>query len=182
MIGIYKITNPIGQVYVGQSKNLERRKNEHFVKKPRSHFKLKNSITKYGSETHIFETIEECKLNELNTRERYWQEYYNTINFGLNCVLVGTEIKPAILCNDSRKRISLGGSGRVQSEQERQNRIGMNTKIVIDINTGVFYNDASEVSKLYGISFSTLVSWLNTTKRNKSSFRYALSDRIYNDY
>ncbi|CAB4136377.1 grpIintron_endo, group I intron endonuclease [uncultured Caudovirales phage] len=182
MIGIYKITNPLGEVYVGQSRKIQRRKNEHFSNKECKHFKLKESFLRYGKEKHIFEVIEECSIKLLNERERYWQEYYNVLNIGLNCILTKTNDKYAILCKDSINRIKNKNKGRKQSEIEKTKRLGLNTKIIIDINTGVFYKDAKEVSDLYNINKSTLVSWLNTTKKNKSQFRYALDNGIYNKY
>ena len=49
--------------------------------------KLFNSILKYGIENHNIEIIEECDVEQLNCRERYWQEFYNAITNGLNCIL-----------------------------------------------------------------------------------------------
>lgn len=46
-------------------------------------------------------------------------------------------------------------------------------KIVIDINTGVFYDSAMQVIKLYGFKKSTFVSMLNGRKKNTTQFRYA---------
>jgi group I intron endonuclease len=182
MIGIYKITNPINEVYVGQSRKIQRRKNEHFSDKECKHFKLKESFLKYGKENHLFEVIEECSIRLLNERERYWQDYYNVLENGLNCSLTKTNKKYPVLCIDSINRIKKANKGRVQSETEIKNRLGLKTKIVIDINTGVFYKNAEEVSILYNIKKSTLVSWLNTTKSNKTQFRYALQDGIYDKY
>ena len=79
MIGIYKITNPNGKIYIGQSINIESRKRVY------SYFNsyknsigpvLTNSFKKYGFENHVFEVIEECDLNLLDERETYWKQYY----------------------------------------------------------------------------------------------------------
>lgn len=95
MIGIYKITIPTGRVYIGQSENIKRRfkqyKGLHNCKEqPR----LFNSFKKYGVENHIFKIIEICDFDELNKKERYWQEYYDVIGKnGLNCQLTNTNDK-----------------------------------------------------------------------------------------
>jgi group I intron endonuclease len=91
MIGIYKITSPSGRVYVGQSIDIDKRwKSYKNIKSCSSQIKLKNSINKYGVDSHIFEIIEECNIDSLNTRERYWQDYYDVLNKGLNCCLTST--------------------------------------------------------------------------------------------
>jgi group I intron endonuclease len=76
IIGIYKITNPKGKVYIGQSTNIKKRKmcyeRKHILKQPR----IYNSIQKYGWDTHIFEVIEEYHVEQLNERETYWKQYY----------------------------------------------------------------------------------------------------------
>ena len=78
MVGIYKITNPKGKVYIGQSVDIERRFKEYKV-----HLNFKNissklyySLKKYGSENHVFEVVEECSLEHLKEREIYWKQYY----------------------------------------------------------------------------------------------------------
>ena len=74
-IGIYKITSPNNKVYIGQSVDIERRFNEYKNKTTHTQPKLLNSLQKYGISNHIFSIIEICVIFDLNTRERYWQEY-----------------------------------------------------------------------------------------------------------
>lgn len=85
MIGIYKITNSSnGKVYIGKSADIERRWKEHirhskdeFTKeKPPIH----RAINKYGAEAFIFEVIEECKENELNEKEKFYIQLYDSRN------------------------------------------------------------------------------------------------------
>lgn len=82
MIGIYKITNLIdGNAYIGQSIQIEERFKEH--KNPSNwnrevNKKLYKAFTEFGLNNFSFEILEECKENELNEKERYWIEYYNT--------------------------------------------------------------------------------------------------------
>ena len=78
MIGIYKITNLInGKSYIGQSVQIERRWKEHLI--PSANSLIAQSIKKYGKENFNFEILEECQQKELNQKERYWIQYFNTI-------------------------------------------------------------------------------------------------------
>lgn len=84
MIGIYKITKKIdGKSYIGQSNDIQRRFNEHKTKKG---LIIDQAIQKYGVSAFNFEILEECSLEELNSREKYWIAFYNTYKgFGYNC-------------------------------------------------------------------------------------------------
>ena len=83
MIGIYKITNKInGHAYIGQSVDIDRRWNEHCNKESDS--LIHKAIIKYGVENFMFEILEECEQSELDEKEVYWVEYYNTYQNGYN--------------------------------------------------------------------------------------------------
>jgi group I intron endonuclease len=108
MIGIYKITSPSGRVYIGQSVNLSKREGEYrrMASTTKSQLRLHNSLIKYGFSEHIFEVIEECKEDELNVRERYWQDFYDVIGErGLNCRLQGTEDRSGKLSEETIGRM-----------------------------------------------------------------------------
>ena len=84
MIGIYKIENKInGKIYVGQSICIERRWEEHLYHS--SHCSLlKYALEKYGKDNFIFSVIEECVQSDLDEREIYWINYYNSYKSGYN--------------------------------------------------------------------------------------------------
>lgn len=84
MIGIYKIVNKIsGKTYIGQSNDIERRFKEHQYKKD---IPVEIAIQKYGIENFIFEVLEECSLDELDEKEKYYINLYNTYKGnGYNC-------------------------------------------------------------------------------------------------
>jgi len=72
MIGIYKITNPEGKIYVGQSKDIEKRKHDYRLLRNKNQIKIHRSIVKYGWENHKFEIITECDQCELNDLEEFY--------------------------------------------------------------------------------------------------------------
>ncbi len=112
MIGIYKITNPKGKVYIGQSIDLEKRKQQYRSGvNYKNQTKLRNSLVKYGFSEHIFEIVQECIVEQLNERERHWQEYYNVLVKGLNCRLTETDDKSGKLSENTVKKISKANTG-----------------------------------------------------------------------
>jgi len=87
MCGIYKITNNInGKIYVGQSICIEKRWRNHknYFGSGNEDYPLYRAFSKYGIDNFSFEVIEECSRSELNKREIYWINYYNSVNNGYN--------------------------------------------------------------------------------------------------
>lgn len=92
--GIYKITNPEGKVYIGLSKNIEKRWKQYKNRVGDSNKKLQESLKYLGYSNHLFEIKElieyDISLTEqqnnkiLRERERYWIKYYKSDNGGLN--------------------------------------------------------------------------------------------------
>ena len=71
MIGIYQITNKInGKKYIGQSRDIARRLREH--KSKESNPRLKKDFEKFGINAFSFDVLEECELNELDIKERWY--------------------------------------------------------------------------------------------------------------
>ena len=85
MIGIYKITNKNNnKVYIGQSNNLERRYKEHFEWNNNSTQYIDLLIKDLGKDNFLYEIIEECSFSELDDKEKYWINYYNSFYEGYN--------------------------------------------------------------------------------------------------
>ena len=79
MIGIYKIINPKGKIYIGQSTNIENRFKHYKSVDCKRQIKIYRSLIKYGVKNHVFEIIEECNEEQLNEREIHWGKYYNVL-------------------------------------------------------------------------------------------------------
>lgn len=111
--GIYKITSPSGRYYVGQSVDLKRRESEYrsLFDKIKNQPKLYNSIVKYGWEAHHLDIIEYCSEEELNCSERFWQDIFDVLNGGLNCILQECGEKRRTYSKEMREKISARTKG-----------------------------------------------------------------------
>lgn len=81
MIGIYLITNHFNnKVYVGQTNDFERRKEQHFAALVNGKHENKFMQKDYNAhpEEWTFIILEECPLSLLNVREKYWIDFYNS--------------------------------------------------------------------------------------------------------
>lgn len=107
MIGIYKIISPTNKIYIGQSVNIEKRFYRYKKLYCKTQRKLYNSFLKYSVEQHIFEIIEECDIENLNERERHYQDLYDvTSKKGLNCVLQDITGKRNSISEETRLKMS----------------------------------------------------------------------------
>lgn len=200
MIGIYKITNPKGRIYIGQSVNLEKRIKYYKYGYAEKQRRLFNSLQKYGYDNHKFEIITTCNIEDLNTQERYYQELYNVLDKnGLNCEYVKTKNKRRILSDASKKAISIKNKGKNNGmygtkmpEEEKQKRRNHkhdnltlkkisersnrgnnpNAKIVLCTQTGIFYDCGRDASEALGLPYSTVRQWLSGRRKNKSYMTY----------
>ena len=152
--GIYKIISPSGRVYIGQSKDIKNRWSSYRTRECPNQVLLNKSFNKYGVHNHIFEIIEECSSEDLDFRERYWQEYYDVVNVGLNCVYVGNQRE----YNRSSK-----------TRQKIKSIVPHHLIDVIDLETGVFLYGISEASFHSGVPKSHLADMLKGKVRNKSN-------------
>ena len=87
--GIYKITNiKTKECYIGQAMNLASRWKDHAkcglgVDTPAGN-KLYKAMQEYGIWNFSWEVIEECSQSELNEKEKYYIELYQSKDFGYN--------------------------------------------------------------------------------------------------
>jgi group I intron endonuclease len=87
--GIYKITNiKTKECYIGQAVNIKDRWVEHAkcglgIDTPAGN-KLYKAIQNYGLWNFSFEILEECTKEQLNEKEKYYIDLYNSYNYGYN--------------------------------------------------------------------------------------------------
>lgn len=84
--GIYKITSPSGKIYIGQSVDIALRYHKYNRRNCAGQPKLFASIKKYGFESHVFEILQLCGIDELNQLEKQYIDLYKTFESecGLN--------------------------------------------------------------------------------------------------
>lgn len=109
------------------------------------------------------DTYDYSKLVYLGAREKveiickehgsFWQMADNHISAGYGCQKCGYK-------KSSEKNKQIKREDRHKS------------KIVMDMNTGVFYLCATEAAEVYGVKKSTMMSWLNGKRKNKTSLKY----------
>lgn len=136
MIGIYKIENKIThQVYIGQSLDVNRRFNQHLRKKDTL---IDFSIQEYGVDNFTFEIIEECTQDELNEKEKYWIDYYDSYENGYNQTRGGkgsADVFVKLNINDVKEIYNLLLNSQLsQYEIAKLFNVGMDT--ISEINQG----------------------------------------------
>lgn len=88
-MGIYKITNIKNQLcYVGQAVNVYKRWNDHLkaalgIDTPQGN-KLYQAMAADGIDNFTFELLETCEKEQLNDKEQYYIDLYNSVAFGYN--------------------------------------------------------------------------------------------------
>jgi len=200
--GIYKITNIINnKIYIGSAVNFNKRWNAHRseLKLNKHHCKhLQNSYNKYNENCFIYEIIEIVdNINDLLIKEQYWIDLlkpdYNTSKIAGSSlgVKASKETKKKI-GEANKKRIGNGISelmkakaleanignkynlGRILNS-EHKIKISKNcklSKIVLCLNTGIFYNSIKEAALSYNYNPKNLSKWLNGNFKNKSSLTF----------
>jgi len=201
MIGVYKITSPSKKIYIGSSIDIQKRIKYYNSISCKGQTKLYNSIKKYGWINHNLEILIECEADKLYSLERYYGDLYDVLsNNGLNLILPkNNEIKIGV-SEETRIKMSkskLGSKnsffGKTHTEQTKniiskaqkgrkhtlehrakvsKNNARLMAKAVLDLNMGIFYYSAKEVSDVFNISYSTLRSRLNGSIKNNSQFIY----------
>lgn len=128
IICIYKITNPKGRIYIGQSSNYKRRLESYKYLRCKKQIRLYSSFLKYGYENHKIEIIESCSFENLNKRERYYQDLYEvTTAKGMNCVLTETNSLSRVISSETRYKIGCGNRNKPMPEHVKQAIIKANT-------------------------------------------------------
>lgn len=133
---IYKVTNKInGKVYIGQTvQKLRRRRKKHIsealLNKNSYHFH--GAIRKHGKSNFVWEVLEKCySQEELNNRETYYIDEYDSVNLGYNMRSFGeaqsgwnhSEETKALLSEKVKIRLATKGhpnKGRKWSKEVRE--------------------------------------------------------------
>lgn len=167
---VYKITNKInGKVYIGQTiRSLEVRLKQHLS---RGESLVSKAIKKYGLENFIIEQIDKANsIEDLNEKEIYWIDYYNSISPNGYNISKGGLGSLGVKHSDSwRKQHSIEMSGvnnplfGKKHSDETKRKIGLKSKNrdwfhreIINKDTGERFSTMKEACEKYSIDPSSL--------------------------
>lgn len=169
MIGIYKITNPKGKIYIGQSIDIDDRCRRYRQGHCKGQKYLYASIIKYGWFNHKFEILETCSPEELNNLEiKYIAEYDSTNrNIGMNLSLGGQNSRHS---EESKELIRKNSPRRVEFYAERNGVV-------------IKFNSMNEAEKTLGVTRKSIRESLKNPdlKFGKYSYSYEYPATISNN-
>lgn len=142
MLGlIYIITNDINnKVYIGQTiQELKKRWHRHCQKScsvSESKMAIKQAILKYGKEHFSIKELCQCSIEELNEKEIYYIQLYNSYKEGYNSTIGGqSSTKPLKLISEQSDIIDLYNLGFSFRDIAKEYQVDKATiKHIIEIN------------------------------------------------
>lgn len=165
---IYKITNiQNNKVYIGQTirpikDRFHRHLNDAINNILDTHFA--RAIRKYGKENFIIEQIDQAQTqDELNKKEQYWIQYYNSVNEGYN------ETDAISKCGGNTYQSKTEKEMKSIKEKIRQTKIGKNNPMARKIKrTNILTNEID--------IFDTVISCAKACGINNG--KTSISDRL----
>jgi group I intron endonuclease len=114
VVCIYKITNPVGQVYIGQTRNYLKRKGSHNGRATKIR-KLSESFNRYGRANHIFSIKHELPADvDQKTLDVYEQVYIKQYkDCGVDMLNLQSGGKNCIQHSESKELMSESSIGQL---------------------------------------------------------------------
>lgn len=187
---IYKITNKINnKIYIGQTynKTIYDRFNRH-IKEANANSKsyIDRAINKYGKDNFICELIDTAKtLQELNQKEIYWIDYYNSTNKNIGYNLTpGGDGGNTYLCKSDKEmeliknKISKANKGINNGQSKQIKAYNVNTKEIIHFDTlhdaCMYFNHKQKGTFITYCNHKAICLW-----RNEWTFAYENDNFFY---
>lgn len=120
---IYKITSPTGKVYIGSTvkKNVEHRWIAYKSLKCKQQRRVYHSLKKHGVESHAFEVIAECSLEDVLRLECMYGEKYDVLGEnGLNLALPMPTDTYASMRDETKEKIRKTVKKQFESKERRE--------------------------------------------------------------
>lgn len=146
MAFIYKITNLINnKVYIGMTTRMvETRWKEHL----RGTQLIDNAIAEYGQDNFQIETIEECSEEEIDNREIYWINYYNSFTNGYNRTMGGRD-NMQIMTDRASEVLQLWHQGLTLNRIQEQTKLNIETVRGYLNKNGITHEDIRMRANIY---------------------------------
>ena len=171
---VYSHLKPNGEVfYIGIGKTEKR---AYSIRNRNKHWH--NIVNKYGYSVEIVTT---CKSwEEACEIEKYLIKFYGRKDLGLGTLVNMTDggegVVNKVVSKETREKLSLAQIGKKHSEETKKRMSETHkgqkptvTRLVLDTETGVFYNSIKEASFYYDMSMQILWNMLNGRTINKTN-------------
>lgn len=185
--GVYILRNTLtGRVYVGATKDASEREWSHFGKLGRGVHdckELQRDFDEIGRECFEFLVVEECDVSMLLILEQKHSDLYlNKYNKrkdirSNNGVPQSEDSKRAMSISKMGNKNPFFGKRHTKEAKEYRSLFcgekNPRSKIILNLETGIYYYGATEASRVIGVKKTTLTSYLNGILPNKTSMIYA---------
>lgn len=184
---IYSITNKINnKIYIGSSTGHYRRKGQHYYMLRRNiHFNkhLQSSWNKYGEKAFRFKIIEYIQdLENLNKKEEYYIEKYNTTNpfKGYNHRKDCGKNFGNKWSDEAKKRFSALKKGKpiLHLNYNKQSMLYMKKVVAIKNNTILIFNSIKEASNNLKIDRTNISKALHGVIKTAGNYKW----EFYSDF
>jgi group I intron endonuclease len=176
IICIYKIVNLTNnKVYVGQTKNYKNRIYDHkytLNKNTCKCRKLQYAWNKYGKLNFKFEIIEHCLLEDLNTKEIYWINFYDSMKNGYNLENGGRLNKELSketkkLMSTNNPRVWKGKFGKEHNTSKTIHQYSLKGDYIAS------YGSCYEAARSIGKNYKSINSCVNNSCKSAYGFQWS---------
>lgn len=195
---IYKITSPSGRVYIGQTKTIKKRLQKYRCLNCKTQRLLYRSLLAHGFNNHHIDIVESCDASMLDDREVFWiaqlqcnkNKYQEGCGLNLSdggqgnkgCVRNSVRAREASRRNVKIAQLSNVGKSYRTGMKHSQASIELmcttkadrrsGCKLILNIDTGVYYTGVVEAAASIGVSKPTLSNRLRGRVTNNTPLRY----------
>lgn len=187
-MGVYKITNPNGQVYIGSTINIAQRKSMYRKGHCKGQLKVYRSILKYGWDNHLFEVLEECSREDLRRKEYEYGIKYDVLGEnGLNLLLPKIDDCVNFKSEETKKKMKESAKKRFTEDMlrkmyEGRKKIGWHlpedakkkiskslSKRVVHIESGQEFESLKAAAKFFNIPYGSLTCQMSKREQERPS-------------